>query len=207
MNYYNEILKEIEENIENSEYDEAKRLIMNELSVSYVPRDVEKKLNELLSLVKEDTYVPRGLADADIEKYLFMDEVHQLMAVDELNKRNLREHIELCQQFLSSEGFINAKALLIDSLIRQEINYVFLYKEGTFNPSKIIRPEESEGFKSGLNAIRERFMKDPSMMRMAEQLLYKEVLLALPKTLDHEEGLMVAYKIIEYILKAFESAN
>ena len=50
-------------------------------------------------------------------------------------------------------------------------------------------------------------MKDPSMMRMAEQLLYKEVLLALPKALDHDEGIRVSDKIIEYILKAFESAN
>ena len=143
----------------------------------------------------------------DSFRNLFMDEVHQLMAVDGLNKRNLREYIDLCQKYLSSQGYINAKALLIDSLIRQEINHEFSYGEDSFNPKEIMRPEESAGFLSGLKAIQERFMKDPSMMRMAEQLLYKEVLLALPKALDHDEGIRVSDKIIEYILKAFESAN
>ena len=108
---------------------------------------------------------------------------------------------------LSSDGYINGKVLLIDSLIRQEINCDFLYNDSTFNPSKIIRVEESEGFLSGLQAIRERFMKDPSMMRMGEQLLYKEVLLALPETLSHDDGLIAADKIIKYILDAFESAK
>ena len=207
MNYYEEILNEIREDIDNQEYEEAKRLIMNELSISYVPRDVEEKLYELLSEVKTNSYVPKTLSDEDIEKYLKMDEVHQLMAVEELNKKNLRDHIDLCQDYLSGNGYINAKVLMIDSLIRQEINFDFSYNDSTFNPSKITRVEESDGFLSGLDAIRERFMKDPSMMRMGEQLLYKEVLLALPKTLSHDEGLIVADKIIDYILKAFESAN
>ncbi len=207
MNYYEEILNEIREDIDNQEYGEAKRLIMNELSISYVPRDVEEKLYELLSEVKTNTYVPKMLSDEDIEKYLKMDEVHQLMAVEELNKKNLRDHIDLCQDYLSGNGYINAKVLLIDSLIRQEINSDFTYNDSTFNPSKITRVEESDGFLSGLEAIRERFMKDPSMMRMGEQLLYKEVLLALPKTLSHDEGFVVADKIIDYILKASESAN
>ena len=207
MNYYEEILKEIKECIENKEYEQARRLIENELSVPYVPRDVERQLQELLNTVKEASFIPRSLTDEDIEKYLFMDEVHQLMAVDGLNKRNLREYIDLCQKYLSSQGYINAKVLLIDSLIRQEINHEFSYGEDSFNPKEIMRPEESAGFLSGLKAIQERFMKDPSMMRMAEQLLYKEVLLALPKALDHDEGIRVSDKIIEYILKAFESAN
>ena len=159
MNYYEEILKEIKECIENKEYEQARRLIENELSVPYVPRDVERQLQEFLNTVKEASFMPISLTDEDIEKYLFMDEVHQLMAVDGLNKRNLREYIDLCQKYLSSQGYINAKALLIDSLIRQGINHEFSYGEDSFNPKEIMRPEESAGFLSGLKAIQERFMK------------------------------------------------
>ena len=207
MNYYEEIIKEIEENIDNGNYEEARRLINNELSISYVPRDVERKLIELQNKVKDNTYAKKSLCDEQIEEYLHQDELHQLMAVDELNKKNLRNYIDLVQEYLSSDGYLNGKVLLIDSLIRQEINYDFIYNGQIFNPSRIIFPEESAGFISGLKAIQERFMKDPSMMRMAEQLLYKEVLMALPRTLDHNEGLKVSDKIIAYILKAFESAN
>ena len=207
MNYYEEILKEINDNIDEGHYEQAKRLIENELSVSYVPRDTEEKLKELLGRIRNETYSPKALSDEQIEEYLGKDEVHQLMAVQELDKKNLRDHIDLVQEYLKGNGFINGKVLLIDSMIRQEINYDFSYRDETFNPSKIIKVEESAGFLSGLQAIRQRFMKDPSMMHMAEQLLYKEVLLALPETLDHEDGLNAADKITEYILKAFESAN
>ena len=207
MNYYEEILNEIEENIDNGQFLEAERLIRNELSVSYIPRDVERKLNEYLSRIRRDSFEKRSLSDEQIEDYLQKDEIHQLMAVDELNKKNLRNYVDTVQSYLSGDGYLNGKALLIDSLIRQEINCDFIYNGETFNPSKIIVPEKSEGFLSALELIRERFMKDPSMMAMAEQLLYKEALMALPETLNKEEGIAIADKIIVYILNAFESAN
>ena len=207
MNYYEEILNEIEENIDNGQFLEAERLIRNELSVSYIPRDVERKLNEYLSRIRRDSFEKRSLSDEQIEDYLQKDEIHQLMAVDELNKKNLRNYVDTIQSYLSGDGYLNGKALLIDSLIRQEINCDFIYNGETFNPSKIIVPEKSEGFLSALELIRERFMKDPSMMAMAEQLLYKEALMALPETLNKEEGIAIADKIIVYILNAFESAN
>ncbi len=207
MNYYEEILNEIEENIDNGQFLEAERLIRNELSVSYIPRDVERKLNEYLSRIRRDSFEKRSLSDEQIEDYLQKDEIHQLMAVDELNKKNLRNYVDTVQSYLSGNGYLNGKVLLIDSLIRQEINCDFIYNGETFNPSKIIVPEKSEGFLSALELIRERFMKDPSMMAMAEQLLYKEVLMALPETLNKEEGIAIADKIIVYILNAFENAN
>ena len=207
MNYYEEILNEIEENIDNGQFLEAERLIRNELSVSYIPRDVERKLNEYLSRIRRDSFEKRSLSDEQIEDYLQKDEIHQLMAVDELNKKNLRNYVDTVQSYLSGDGYLNGKALLIDSLIRQEINCDFIYNGEIFNPSKIIVPEKSEGFLSALELIRERFMKDPSMMAMAEQLLYKEALMALPETLNKEEGIAIADKIIVYILNAFESAN
>jgi len=207
MNYYEEILNEIEENIDNGQFLDAERLIRNELSVSYIPRDVERKLNEYLSRIRRDSFEKRSLSDEQIEDYLQKDEIHQLMAVDELNKKNLRNYVDTVQSYLSGDGYLNGKVLLIDSLIRQEINCDFIYNGKTFNPSKIIVPEKSEGFLSALELIRERFMKDPSMMAMAEQLLYKEALMALPETLNKEEGIAIADKIIVYILNAFESAN
>ena len=207
MNYYEDILNEIEENIDNGQFLDAERLIRNELSVSYIPRDVERNLNEYLSRIRRDSFEKRSLSDEQIEDYLQKDEIHQLMAVDELNKKNLRNYIDTVQSYLSGDGYLNGKVLLIDSLIRQEINCDFIYNGKTFNPSKIIVPEKSEGFLSALELIRERFMKDPSMMAMAEQLLYKEALMALPETLNKEEGISIADKIIVYILNAFESAN
>ena len=207
MNYYDEILNEIQDLISEEKYDEAKSIILNELNISYVPKDVETKLYELLDEIKSKTFVVKELKDEQIEEFLKMDENHQLLAVDALNKKNLREYIDLCQNYLLSDGYVNAKVLLIDSLIRQEINYEFKYKDNSFNPRNLIRVEESEGFIEGINNIRDKFMKNPSMMKMAEQLMYKEAILSLPNNLHKDDGIALANKIEKYILDAFNSAN
>lgn len=211
MNYYDETLDKIKDLIGNEEYEEAKRLIQNELEVSYVPRDFERKLYELLDIVKEKTFKVKTISDEDIEKYLKMDNDHQIIAVDALDKRNLRNYIDMCSSYLKGDGFINAKVLLIDSLIKQEINHVFEYRKNDeiikFNPSNIDNIQESEGYISCLNALRERFMKEPSMLYMAEQLLYKEALMALPDILNNKDGILLAGKIEKYICDAFDSAK
>lgn len=208
MNYYEDVLYRITSFINNEKYEEAKRLVLNELDVSYVPKDFEDRLKELLSFINEKTFKVNILSDEDIQKYLYMDENHQLIAVDELNRKNLRDYIDMCNRYLKSNGFINAKILLIDSLIRQEINYEFECLKNNeiirFNPSEIDPIEKSNGYLSCLNALRKRFMKEPSMLYMAEQLLYKEAITALPFNIDKNNGIKLADKIENYIKDAFK---
>lgn len=208
MNYYEDVLERINGFINKEEYEEAKRLILNELDVPYVPKDFEDRLKELLSFINEKTFKVNVLSDEDIEKYLYMDENHQLIAVDELNRKNLRDYIEICNRYLKSNCFINGKVLLIDSLIKQEINYEFECMKNNeiirFNPSEIDPIEKSSGYLSCLNALRERFMKEPSMLYMAEQLLYKEAIMALPFNIDKDNGIKLADKIETYIKDAFK---
>ncbi|MBQ6493893.1 MAG: DUF3196 family protein [Erysipelotrichaceae bacterium] len=207
MNYYEETLIKIHELISDEEYDEAERIIRNELNVAYVPRDFEKALKEMLSQIKDKIYTPRSLNDEEIERFLFMDGNHQLLAVDALNNKNLREYKDLCRRYLESDGVNEGKALLIESLIRQEINDTFIFERDgiryEFNPSLILNVDDSDGFKQALKALREYFMKDPSKMKMAEQLLYKEAIMALPLNLEEDEGLYIAEKIEKYIEDAF----
>ena len=47
MNYYDEILKKIEELLKDNKQDEVKRIVDDELSQAYIPRDFEEKLNEI----------------------------------------------------------------------------------------------------------------------------------------------------------------
>ena len=208
MNYYEDILEKINSLINNEEYEEAKRLILNELDVSYVPKDFEDRLKELLSDINEKTFKVNVLSDEDIEKYLYMDENHQLIAVDELNRKNLRDYIDICNRYLKSNGYINGKVLLIDSLIRQEINHELECLKNNelirFNPSEMKPIENSDGYLSCLNALRETFMKEPSMLYMAEQLLYKEAIMALPFNLNKDNDIKLADKIEKYIKDAFK---
>lgn len=203
MNYYDELIENIDKYIKEKDYDQAKTLILNELNLAYVPRDIEDKLNNYLSTIKEATYALKSLTDEDISAYLKASYEKQLIACDELGKRNLRDYIDVCNNYLKSNGFKNAKALLIDSLIRQEINYAFEYVNDSsllvFNPSKLKVIEETDGFISAKAKLEENYMKDPSKVQMGLELLYKEALLSLPAEISED----VAEKIIAYIDEAF----
>ena len=208
MNYYDELLSKLDELMDNKHYKEAEKLIDDELSMAYVPKDIESKLKEYKDEVKVYTFRSRSLNEEQIEEYLYNDPEHQLRAVTELDKRNLRDLIDLCDKYLRSNGFINAKVLLIDSLIRQQIDHRFVYINNDdryeFNPKDVKKADEAEGYLSAINCLQEYYLKEPSKLLLAEQLLNKEALLALPFNLSYEDGIKIAEKIENYIDEAFK---
>ena len=208
MDYYEELVRQIEDLIAKGDREEAKRLILNELSLPYVPRDTENRLNELLRSLGNSSPQQNLLTMEQIEEYLYLDDYHQLLAIAQLEDKNLRSCIDLCGRYLQSDGNANAKAYLIYCLILQEVDsQLILKRDGKqlhFNPAKLIPPEESEGYGTCLSILRESFLKDPSKLKLAEELLYKEAMLALPVLLNGEEGKYLAGKITEYIDKAFQ---
>lgn len=207
MNYYEDLLKNIDDKINNNNLEEAKKLIEDELSTPYIPRDVEFQLKEYLSVIKLSTNSFKSLSDDEIASYLNGSLEHQLIACNELDKKNLRDYIDLCKKYLEGNGFINAKALLIDSLIRQEINHEFTYSNDAnkvvFNPSKIVIVENNENFKKISSILEQTFLKDPSKLNLSKDLLFKEALLLLPKQITDNDIDSISNKIIKYINDAF----
>ena len=121
MDYYKELVSNIEKAIESADYDKASKLIDDELSLPYVPKDVLDRLREFKENIPAKD-INRALSEEEIREYLKGNEYRQLVAVEQLNKLNLREYYDLCNEYLKSDGFINAKVLLIESLVRQEIS-------------------------------------------------------------------------------------
>lgn len=209
MNYYDELIEKLAKLIRNKDYEKAKAIIVNELSLAYVPKDIEDKLNEYLSIIKEATYVPKSLTIEDIEVYLYKDPQLQLIAVDALDRLNIREHLDICAKYLKSAGFKNAKVLLIDTLIKQDIDYEFAYVNEdlllNFNPRQLKTPEKTAGFIEASSILNRTYMKEPSLLQMGMDLLYKECLLYLPKQANTREGEIFANKISKYIDEAFSA--
>lgn len=205
MNYYDEILLKIEKLI-NDNKEEARKLVENELLQPYIPREVEEKLLNYKQELKESS-IKKELNDEDIAEYLNASKEKQLLAVSVLDGKNLRDYIEICNEYLKGDGFINAKVLLVDSLIRQEIgDDIYLNKDGlefNFIPKFQLPIEESDGFISGNKYLEEHYLKDPSKLQMAKSLLYKELMLQLPINVEESEGIIIAKDIIEYIEDAF----
>ena len=211
MNYYDETLEKIKEYIDSKDYLSAKAIILEELKQIYIPSDFENSLMSYMNIINENMNVSKSFSLNDIEAFLLKDNDHQLIAVEQLDKLNLREHIDLCDTYLKEGTFKNAKVLLIDSLIRQEVDYLFTYidEDNTyrFNPKNLSRIEESDGFINAYKILDDYYMKEPSKFVMAKQLLNKEMLLALPNMYNADEGRLIADRIIEFIDAAFNSAN
>lgn len=206
MGYYEDLLNTVNKEINDGNFATALDLIEKELSMPYVPSDVEKKLKEHLGNIPKNSSIKK-LSDEDIISYLKSDETKQLIAIDELNDRNLREYLDICEEYLTSNGYINAKVLLVHSLISQDINEeIKMLNEGIeykFIPKYVMLPEESLGFKAALAILDEKYMKEPSKLELAKELLYKECLLALPLNYEEDEAKQLANKIYEYIENAF----
>ncbi|MDO4197366.1 MAG: DUF3196 family protein [Erysipelotrichaceae bacterium] len=211
MDFYDKLLEDIENLISENRNEEALKLIDNELSMPYVPSATEEKLKEIRKKIDTKKTLVESVDDDKLLSLLNGDREHQLYGVDVLDKRNLRDYIDVCQDYLVSQGFINAKVLLIDSLIRQEINYEFsIDKEGEilgFNPSKMERLEESESYLEGKHYLEDIFMKEPSKSLLAGKVLFQTMLLNYPVVYSKEETRDLCDEIIEYINKAFETAN
>lgn len=205
MNYYIDIVEKIEKAISENNYNLASKLIDDELNAPYVPKDVFDKLNILKAKLPYNE-TNSSLNDEKIIEYLNGSFEKQLIAVEQLNKKNLRDYLDICNAYLSKEGFINAKVLLIYSLIEQEISEEINYNNNGINycfiPKFCLLPNESLGFKKANKLIEDKFMKDPSLMQMSKSLLYKECLLALPLTIEEDEASDLADKIINYVNKA-----
>lgn len=206
MTYYEELIRNLENFINAKQYKEALELINSELRLPYIPSDVYEKLIKLKDLIPKNE-AKLSLNDEEIEEYLKSSNEKQLIAVEVLNHKNLRDYIDLCNEYLTNDGFINSKVLLIESLIKQdisdEINFNNDGLEYTFIPRYIMLPEESDGYKTAINRLNELFMKEPSKLEIAKSLVYKECIMALPINLDETEGYELANNIYKYVLKAF----
>lgn len=208
MNYYDELIEKIDNLIKNKKDDEARNLIIEELKAPYVPRDIIKKLESFLDQISYIPSIKKEYSDEEIIGLLKGSNNEQLLAVSILDKKNLRDYISDIENYLCSDAFINAKVLLIDSLINQEINDEIKMKDDTaeyeFIPKYIMPVELSDGFICGNKVLEDIFMKDPSKYEISKQLLYKELMMKLPMNLDDDEGIEVAIDIIKYIYNAYE---
>lgn len=205
MNYYEETLEKINKYLNENKIDDALKLIEKELEAPYLPKEFN---DELVRLYKENRKIESfKLDDDNLEEYLYSTYEKQLIAVNYLDKKNLRDYIDICNKYLCSDGFINAKVLLIDSLIRQEIGEeISMINEGmeyNFIPKYLLPVEESDGYLSAKKYLQDIYLKEPSKLKMSMDLLYKELILNLPINMIAEEGIILAKKIEEYINKAF----
>ncbi len=217
-NYYNEVIDEIKKAIENGELEEADYLLKKELSMPYIPQDVEEALHKLkkdVAYAKSDKKDIREESLEDLLSKLSHGKAQsQLAAANALQERNLRSCVEEIQNYLEKDPCPEAAALIIEALAEQEIDDEFtLRKDGieyTFYGDEVVPVTKSKGLLKTLDLLQDEYLKNPSMFQLAKSILIHKVYLYLPLSYEEEEANYLKEEIvqeIESLLNNLEESN
>lgn len=209
MNYYDEILKAIEDSLNQGDLEQAQYLLKRELSMPYIPPEVEEKLHGLARTLqgkKRDQESDREHSRPSLEhllKGLHGTPENQLAAAGELTDANLREAVVPLQQYLSSSPAPMAAALVIDALAQQEIQEEFVYRKGdveyTFYGDSVTPVASSAGLRKGLSLLQKELLNQPSLYQMAKSLMIQKAYLYLPLSYEEEESEELVQECIQKV--------
>lgn len=205
--YYDEVLEEIQDLMDENKNEEAMQIVKKELSMPYIPSDVEPQLKKLkreldyrCSLDRQRTEIS---SDALLEK-LHGKEAEQLSAAAALSSRNLREFLPEIQNWLEDNPFPEAAALMIEAIAEQDIKDDFTLRtnevEYDFYGDSVTPVAESEGFLEADKLLYDWLgMKHPDLYEMARTLLIHEVYMFLPLSYEKEEAVDLALDVCEQV--------
>ena len=207
-NYYEEMIQEVNQLVESKKIDLALLKIEQELKMPYIPSDTEIMLNELASDLKGLINHSYSLSQIEVEELLQSNNLQkQLKAIDYLKECNCLNYIEVIQEFFNVNKSLNLQALLIDTLINQQINYEFKINYNDlkidFNPRYIENSYETEGFIKCNELLNDMLSNDnPSFLKLCIDMLNVESFLLLPMAIDYDESLNYCMSIIRYVAKS-----
>lgn len=204
---YQDVIDTIRRLIDDGQLDDALALLEDELSMPYIPPEVEGVLRQLQIHAKAQLDPkPRAsvLTPSQIVAYLNGDEEHQLAAVVGLSALNLRAQIPLLHEAFETLSTRILKSLLVNVCLEQALTDEFTFTdEGmtyTFVPAALTAPHECEGYLSAKALLIGWLENDnPSMLMLALQQLDHVVLLKLPESIDADEALDVALDVLHPI--------
>lgn len=212
QNYYEECIVKIRETIQNGQLKEAEKLLEEELSMPYIPSNVETRMLELKrdlrALSNKESFT--GILPHQIEDCLLSENpVIQLRAVQTLQDLNCRNYLDAIQSFFDTVPDAKTQALMIDILIEQQISDEFsIIHEGmqmTFLPRYQERPHETDGYLKAYNLLNEWFENEnPALLAMCQQILIQECFLMLPLSYEEDEGLSLAVSIAEMVSQSLD---
>lgn len=211
MGYYDELLVSIESLINKQDFENAKKLIDDELKMPYVPIDIENKLYEFRKLCLSDKSLNHNFDLNLLEEYLNGTKEQALIAINQLSKLNIRNYLDIIITFLNENEDDALKGILIDIMIEQHINEsITINKDGLiyeFIPSALDRPFESPCFQKALSILNELLMSYPSLLKMAQQLLIEKFFIALPLSYEVEESRELSLSIIQQVCILMDDLN
>ncbi len=209
-NYYAEILERIHNAMDRQAWQKASELLKQELSMPYVPSDVLKELEKLKKevdpyLIKERVNIL--LTPEEVGTYLRKDSDSAYQALNTLNRSNIRNYLDVIQEYLLDEaGDRMMVSLLLQLCQKQGIRTPLSYRDGkeirTVVPDELRDVTDDEGLRRTWQQLTEMFENEnPSFMKLCHQVLLQHAYQKYPQSLENEENL--AYRVAAYVFRAY----
>lgn len=209
VSIYLSVLKELEE------YEEAIDIVVEELSMPYIPYQYESLFNaaydELLlakqeanALIETKTTI---FKEEEIERVLtnFTNEDLLYMAIDQMQSMNIRALLYCIRPFLLNPDAPSlAKSLIIEILIDQQVDEELeIWKHDQryeINPSYLSRTDESEAYSEIGDQLMNHLESDnPSLLLVCLEFLNYFMYDQFPRFIDEEEFAVIAAAIHYYL--------
>lgn len=172
--YYQEIKEKILQLISEEKLDEARKIVQEELSMPYIPREFEEFLQQI-DVDLFDNSIGDGLEyNLSVGKIIEIllqvdnDEDDSSILIDELNKFNLSSFQEDIQYFFDNSEKTTHRLLVLDILVNQKVDMDI---QGYGNPKDIKAIKEYKEYTEDHSLLIDRLDKYPIISGLGEHLL------------------------------------
>ena len=211
-NYYDDVLEKIKNLIQTKEYTAAIELLTAELNQVYLPEDYEDIFhdlyNEAQSYILDDEDETTIISKKELSRLLSGNREQQFAAINNLEDLNLRNYIDVIQEFMISDNLAQLKGRLLDLCVAQniDIEFDFLGSDGLIkvNPTTLESVDDMEFIELAFDYFNNHLYKNPSLIQICQIALVEKVYSIYPKMflVDNLESICIA--IIEEVNEMFD---
>ena len=206
--YYEDILKKVKTLMQDEQFAQAYAILDEELSMPYIPREYEEPLIAYYNQCRSECkWKDATVREDDIETLLNGSLEEAFLAIEQLKKSNIRNHMDAVAEYLSQHPHYLVRSLMIEAMMEQnitdEVKVDIDNLEVTFSPCSIDAPMESDGALTAVHLLKDWFENDnPTFTMMCVETLVKEAYLRLPFNIEEDEALPLAAAIAGYVFCA-----
>ncbi len=189
---------------------EAKRLIINELELPYIPLDIEKYLRSSLSEINAIiNFESAKINSLEVSELINASEEVIISNLENLKNINLRNYLLEIQFILNRKDLSNLlKSLILALLADQQIDYNFNFSKDDkyfiFNPSKSIDLRKMQSFIDLENMAKKYENKlDVTQYDFLKKLLKMFLLDIYPQIVEKEDYNYIICGIIQVLNNAY----
>jgi len=210
-NYYENLLNNIKTAMTAGKYQDANKLIEDEMSMPYVPLDVLRQLEELHKETQSQLIREKPLTvmtSEELKKALCSDSEGAFGALKSLHNSNIRNYLDIVEECLKDQKIHHLiKAMLLELLIEQNVQttvrFVDERQDLTINTADLPSALKQKSLMMILDKLNELVSKNPSFLQQCQMVAINAAYDRYPQLINEDECDKYTFSIIRYVYRSY----